>query len=378
MPHIVIFRTGANVLDLNTYNCQELGLAKELTNKGFRVSLVMAGHENRVERFMASSGFVNVHYLKFFSIDQRYGYFIGYDKILQDLRPDVLQIHDLGIYMTWKVARWAKKNAVPYYLIQGTYCLSSKPIIEQMDYLFSHTFGKYVVRNATGIGCKTIAAATFVKSIYNRKTCLTYIGLDESKFSAAKSIDWRNNLNITGKHVLLYVGVLEKRRNPLFLLNLMKRLPDNFILLMAGKGPLQTEIAKKIKHDGLSDKVVLLGKLSQEELPSLYRQADLLLLPSSYEIYGMVILESMYFELPVISSCTAGAETIIENNVDGVIVTQFEVDLWQKCILSVCSDKFVFQNMKITAGLKINKHFVWRKAVDNFINLYNNDNNRIY
>ena len=371
MTHIVIVRTGANALDLRTYNCQELGLAKELTNKGFRVSIVMAGYKNSIERFQTNFESVNVYYLKYVSIDQRYGYFIGYNKVLQDLRPDVLQVHDLGIYMTWKVVRWAKMNDVPCYLIQGTYCISRKPVIHQLDYLFSHTFGKDVVKNVSGIGCKTIAASEFVRSIYKRDTHLTYIGLDESKFSKFESIDWRNKLKIQDKRILLYVGLLEKRRNPEFLLNLMKRLPDDFILLIVGNGPLQADIDRKIKDERLAGKVLLLGKLPQEELPSLYLQSDLFLLPSSYEIYGMVILESMYFGLPVISSSTAGADTIIENEVDGVILNKFDVDLWKDSILSVCSNESVLESMKTASTLKIKEHFIWEKAADSFVKLYN-------
>ena len=371
MAHIVIVRTGANVLDFRTYNCQELGLAKELTNKGFKVSLVMAGHDNRIDHVSTNLGIVEVYYLKYIAIDQRYGYFFDYTDLLNKLRPDILQVHDLGIFMTWKVVRWANKNAVPCYLIQGTYCISTKPIISQLDYMFSYTFGRYVVRNVTGIGCKTIAASEFVKSIFNRETNQTYIGLDDSRFSAIKNIDWRHKLNIKQKYVLLYVGTLENRRNPEFLLDLMEQLPDDFVLLLAGNGPLHASLEKRIKDDGLSGKVMLLGKMPQEDLPSLYLSADLFLLPSSYEIYGMVILESMYFGLPVISSSTAGAGTIIENNVDGVILSQFDVDLWKNTILSVCLDKSILQSMKSASSLKIKNRFVWKKAVDSFINLYN-------
>lgn len=45
--HLVIVRTGANVLNLTSYNCQELGLAKALTKKGLKVSLILAGNKSK-------------------------------------------------------------------------------------------------------------------------------------------------------------------------------------------------------------------------------------------------------------------------------------------------------------------------------------------
>lgn len=43
--HIVIFRTSGSYIDYNTYNCQELGLSKALVKKGYKVTLIMAGHK---------------------------------------------------------------------------------------------------------------------------------------------------------------------------------------------------------------------------------------------------------------------------------------------------------------------------------------------
>ena len=371
MKHLAIVRTGANVLNLKTYNCQELGLAKALIKKGLRVTLVMAGNEAKVEEYACEGGSVFVHFLKFKCIDQRFGYFLGIDKKLDELKPDLIQVHDLGIFMTWYVTKWAKNHTIPCYLIQGTYQTSPRFGIKQIEKFFCSTFGKYTLKNVSGIGCKTIMASRFIKGIYNnRDTMLTYIGLDDNRFHNHIAKDWRKELGLENKRVMLYVGIMEERRRPHFLVDIIKTLPEEYVLVLVGKGPQWEDLKKRVESENQQKRVLLLGKLGQEVLPSLYEQSDLFLLASEYEIYGMVLLESMYFGLPVISSFTAGSETLIESGKDSIIIDEFDVNKWSNTIVELCSTEKKLSSMGLDAKRKIKERFVWDKAVDTFINLY--------
>lgn len=376
--HLVIVRTGANVLDLKTYNCQELGLAKALVKKGLKVSLIMAGYENKAEKYSCDGGFVEVHFLKFNAINQRFGYFRGINRKLQELNPSHIQVHDLGIFMTWYIVRWAKKSCIPCFLIQGTYQTSPRFCVKQIETFFCSTFGKYTLKNVVGVGCKTIMASRFINSFFKRETSLTYIGLDDNKFKNPVEKNWIKELHLEGKKILLYVGIMEERRRPHFLLDVIKNLPQNYVLLLVGKGPQWDELKKRIEQENLKERVYLLGKLEQNQLPSLYEQSDLFLLASIYEIYGMVLLESMYFGLPVVSSYTAGSETIIEQWKNSVIISEFNVSIWTRTIMELCEDNERLLTMRMAAKAKIINELIWDKAVESFLKLYgiDNSNNR--
>ena len=168
---------------------------------------------------------------------------------------------------------------------------------------------------------------------------LTYIGLDDNRFHNHIAKDWRKELGLENKRVLLYVGIMEERRRPHFLVDVLKTLPEEYVLVLVGKGPQWDDLKKRVDIENLQKRVLLLGKLGQDVLPSLYEQSDLFLLASEYEIYGMVLLESMYFGLPVISTYTAGSETLIESGKDSVIINEFDVDKWQNAILESCTDE---------------------------------------
>ena len=163
---------------------------------------------------------------------------------------------------------------------------------------------------------------------------------------------------------------MESRRNPLFLLKLMKQLSDDYCLVLVGDGPLFEQIKCTITNDHINN-VIVLGKKNQEDLPTLYASADLFLLASSYEIYGMVILESMYFGCPVLSTMTAGSEVLIENNKDGIIIDgNLDADKWINKIHELFTMPEILKNMGKNASDKIKMQLVWDGACQNFIKVY--------
>lgn len=370
MKHIVIFRTSASYLDINTYNCQELGLAKALVRKDYKVSLLMGGpREQQISVDCGNENHVDVYYLTYHAIHQSLCVFMGWKELLLQLHPDVLQIHDMGNFMTYLASKWAKKHRIRCVLIQGTYHPTQKPLFKQLELLFNNTLGKAVLRNVESIGCKTKAAAKYIAQYSNKVTSLTPVGLDVDKLKVRESTNhFRKEHDLGGKKVLLYVGKMEPRRNPSFLLQLMRSMPQEYVLVLVGDGPLMGSIRNEVNGKRMTN-VLVLGKKNQEELPSIYNSSDLFLLASNYEIFGMVILESMYFGLPVVSSSTAGSETIIGTD-NGVVLAHMDVELWKKAIIDLCSDPDRLSKMKVRCKEKILGSYVWSKACEKFESLY--------
>ena len=367
--HIVIFRTSGSYIDYATYNCQEVGLAKALVNKGFKVSVVMAGPVEKYVCHKCGNREVGIYYLTYKAMNQSICVFNGWKGLLERLQPDVLQVHEFGMFMSWRVARWAKRKAVRCVLIQGNYATTQKFVLKQLESLFNHTFGKSVLNMVSAIGCKTKAAVEYLARYGEVNCMLTPVGLDEDKFSdPIVHDDVKEQYGIRGKKVLLYVGVLEPRRNPIFLLEIMQGLPDDYVLLVVGEGSLREVMCNYIANNGIAN-VVRVGKLKQEELPALYRASDMFLLASNYEIFGMVILEAMYFGIPVLSTPTAGANTLI-NAATGVVLPTLDVEMWRRCITTLCENREQLSLMKEHCCSIVREKYVWDEAVEMFIKLY--------
>lgn len=247
---MVIVRSGGSIINFSSYNCQELGLAKALSKKGWKVSIILAGHTYREERIEIMGGKeVTVYSMTFKALNQQLAQFEGMERLLEKLHPDLIQIHEFGMWMSFTVTRWAQKHQVKTCLIQGSYRPTQKPIFKQLELLFNATFGKYVLNRVQGIGYKSPQAEKYIRQYTGKKCLPTYIGLDEERFYHTESKEWRKMPETENKHLLLYVGTLESRRNPLFLLDVMERLPDNYLLMIAGDGILKEKLKKTSKTE---------------------------------------------------------------------------------------------------------------------------------
>ena len=121
---------------------------------------------------------------------------------------------------------------------------------------------------------------------------------------------------------ILSVGNLRKNKNYSNLLNALKILRakynQNFISLIAGDGPEKESLASLIKEYGLEDNVFLLGAVQNTE--SLYKTADLFVLSSDYEGFGMVLVEALGYGKTIISTdCESGPREILGNSKYGYL-----------------------------------------------------------
>lgn len=370
--HVVIVRGSGSVINFNSYNCQEIGLAKALTRRGYRVSVIMAGDDVAHHRIVSDDeGYVDVYYLKQHGINHAITHFSGLTELLDTLRPDIIQLHDVGQLVSYNVSRYASRHHIPSVLIQGTYRETQKPLFKQLEQLYNATLGRSTLRKIDTIGCKTDMAAQYIKSLSNKPTYPTRIGLDTTRFEQEEGIDGNWLSDCANKKILLYVGILEPRRNPLFLIDIIASLPHDYTLVIAGDGPLM-ETAREYAHEKAPHKVLFTGRLQQQQLAQLYRKAHLFALPSNYEIYGMVILEALYFGVPVITTATAGSLTLIDNNTDGVIIPNLHVEEWQQHITRICDDKDLLQQMSHNAFNKFAQGYTWDAIAHQYIEVYNN------
>jgi glycosyltransferase involved in cell wall biosynthesis len=108
--------------------------------------------------------------------------------------------------------------------------------------------------------------------------------------------------------VVLYCAKLQPWKRPQDLLRAFAKLNlPNAFLVIAGEGPLRAELERETSSLGLAERVRFLGFMNQTQLPAIYTAADLLVLPSSYEAFGVVVNEAYLCGCPVVASDHVGA-----------------------------------------------------------------------
>lgn len=150
-------------------------------------------------------------------------------------------------------------------------------------------------------------------------------GVDLKLFVAQNKQLARKKLGLKPQQpILLFVGRLDPFKGPDLLLQAAAMMAEKAqIVVVGGKLQDDEELAalQKLARDlKLSSRVHFLGARPQQELPMLYSAADVTVVPSYHESFGLVAVESLACGTPVVASRAGGLMTIVRNNETGYLV----------------------------------------------------------
>lgn len=158
-------------------------------------------------------------------------------------------------------------------------------------------------------------------------------------------------------------GRLSVEKGHMFLIRLAEKLKAeglDFKILVAGEGKQRKILEKEIHKSGVADHVLLMGFLN--DLTVFYQQIDVFVLPSIWEGFGFVLLEAMKYKLPIVAFDTGSSAEIIQDEKNGYIIPDFDLDKLTNCITnlyhnaelrkemgekgySILKEKFTYSNM---------------------------------
>ncbi len=127
-----------------------------------------------------------------------------------------------------------------------------------------------------------------------------------------------------GKHHLLYIGYLVRRKNVGKLIEVVKSLGktrNDFILDIVGDGESRTELESLVAEQKLGEFVKFHGFHQKSALPAFLAKSNVFLFQTDFDVWGLTLNEAMAAALPVLSSVNAGATTdLIQEGVNGYAV----------------------------------------------------------
>jgi glycosyltransferase involved in cell wall biosynthesis len=155
--------------------------------------------------------------------------------------------------------------------------------------------------------------------------------------------------------VVLFSAKLQPWKRPLDLLRAFaKANVKNAHLVFAGDGGMRGEVDAETERLGLTGRVKLLGFVNQTELPSVYRGADVLVLPSRYEAFGVVVNEAMLCGcVPIVSNRVGARFDLIEDGRTGFVYPSGDVERLGEVLRSLLSDPTRIMRMSESAAAKV-------------------------
>ncbi len=274
------------------------------------------------------------------------------------------EMHKLAVYshlpdFIRRLEDYRRDNNLRYDLVYSHYWLSGwvgRRLQKwwQVPHLaMFHTLG--AVKNAVGVGekepalrirtersvisdCSRVIAATEKE----KEDLMEYYGASAEKigvipcgvnmdtFRPLNKKEAKTQLGLNGSKVIIFVGRIEPLKGIDRLMTAMTYLQNGRRprLLIAGGGEnSRHEIERLRKLAGelqIEDSIDFLGLIKQSELPLFYSAADVCVVPSYYESFGLVALESLACGTPVVSTKVGGAENIIRHGETGYLVNDNE------------------------------------------------------
>ena len=163
--------------------------------------------------------------------------------------------------------------------------------------------------------------------------------IDSDIYKPAKDGGLRKHVAPNGEKVLVHTSnfrVVKRVPDTIRILErVIKEIPSK--LLLVGDGPDRSECERLCRQLGLCDDVKFLGK--QDGLVEILNAADIFLIPSQSESFGLAALEAMACGLPVISSNIGGLPELIRHNETGFIAGIGDVDRMAKYVVDLFSNQ---------------------------------------
>ncbi len=277
---------------------------------------------------------------------------LGIKRFFKENKYDIVHCHilNMGFFYLWNAKRAGVKVRI---LHSHTTYLWSKNIVKKIR----NNFFKYMTVKSANIyfACSNLAG----KYMFANKEYVLVknaIFVDNYTFNMKKRNDYRNKLNINDKTVIGHIGRFNIQKNHIFLLEIfdyLSKIKDNMILLLIGKGELETTIKEEIIKRDLTNKVIFLGE--RDDINYLLQAIDIFLLPSFFEGLPVVGIEAQAADVPCIFSDRITKEIKLLDK--SILLPINNYKLWVDAILEICQKKVerrdVMDVMKLN-GYEIN------------------------
>ncbi len=167
---------------------------------------------------------------------------------------------------------------------------------------------------------------------------------------------------------ILFVGNLIPRKGLHTLLLALENLSElNWTLEIVGRQDVDpdyvAELKKQVMRGGLDSRVTWLDRLEDEQMKLVFRRSQVLVMPSSYEGFGIVYLEGMAFGLPAIASLAGAAHEIITPGKNGVLVPPEDVGAMETVLRKLCKDRNYLETLSLGAWQRFAEFPSWEESM---------------
>ncbi len=319
------------------------------------------------EEYLRTAGKNGIYGSTLFEEVERYGRRAA--SIVRSQKFDVIHAHD---WLSFKAGMTAKR-------------VSKKPLVAHVHATeFDRTGGRNVnqrvydvEREGLHTADKIIAVSHFTKNMVHHhygvshdKTAVVHNGIDASEynhFAAVAPMLYR--LKQKGNGIVLFVGRITLQKGPDYFVRLAERVLQKnkkVYFVVSGSGDMEGKILQEVAYRGLSKYFIFTGFLRGEELNQVYRAADVTVMSSVSEPFGIIPLESILNGAPVLLSKQAGVGEILNHALKSDF---WDIDDMADKVLAVLNYGSL-KNELMLHSTKEARNATWDKAAEKCLEIY--------
>lgn len=348
-------------------------LSLQLAKLGVEIVVVTHGHPGQPEEEEITG--VRIRRVKGLVLDHPHRavsplLFHRCHKYILDGEFDV--VHGLDIYSTMalRAVRFAHRHRIPCVITCHT-------VMESPFLIFWQRFVGWAfrLRKADRLIAVSQASAHFSRSLGFPERRITVIpnGVDLSCFNGkVDAFLMRRELGIGDKPLVVTASRLIKRKNPGLLVSafakVLEVIPDAK-LVIAGAGREEHNLCHQVRDLNITDSVLLIGGLAKERVAQLMAAADIFVLPSRLESFGLSLLEASAAAVPVVCSNAGGIPEVFQDGFNALLCPPGDDDAMARAMVNLIQDRKLAKTIGANA-VETAKRFTCEMAAERTLRVY--------
>lgn len=279
---------------------------------------------------------------------------------------DVIHAHDWTSYLAGLAAKLVSGKPLVLHVHATSFDQSGSEYVDPDMYAIEHK-GFHGADSVVTVSQFTKNLVSEKYGIEPEKITVIHNGI---KLDSPKQLPpVMTELKEQGKKIVFYNGRITIQKGVDYFIRAARKVVDidpNVVFVISGWGDMERQIIHLVGSLGLSKNVIFAGALWDDDRDSMYQCADLLVMPSVSEPFGLVPLEALQHGTPVLISKQSG--------VSEVLTHALKVDFWDIDEMTnkiIAALKYPAMNRQlVNEGRRELQNITWRKAADKVVMLY--------
>ncbi len=205
-----------------------------------------------------------------------------------------------------------------------------------------------------------------INVVPNGVNLLGFSGID-------RDYDFRRRYAMDNEKIIMFMGRLVYEKGVQHLIAAMPKILSGYHdskLVIAGRGGMIDELKAQANYLGLGQKVYFAGYMNGKDVGKLYKSADVSVFPSTYEPFGIVALEAMLAETPVVVSDIGGLNEIVQHRENGMKCYAGNPNSIADSVLELLYDHALSSSVVKKAKAKVRNEYNWNKIAQDTHYIY--------